>query len=50
MKPEEEKDKQEEQSKEDQMIERLAKYSMGCSGVMMVIITIIVVLLFLYLN
>lgn len=39
-----------EQSKEDEAMERLAKYSMGCSGVMIVLVTILVILLFWYLN
>lgn len=49
MSSEEEKDTPE-QSKEDQIIERLVKYSMGCSGLMVVLITVIIVLLFLFLN
>lgn len=37
-----------ETSKEDEIMERIVKYSQGCSFVVMIIITIIIFLLFIF--
>lgn len=52
MKSEDEKPetKDPEKSKEDEIMERLLKYTQGCTFIMVIVITIIVFLLFFFMN